>query len=38
MCGYSCIGFSDFMLKGESLTYFANLLSSNNLKNYFKLF
>ena len=34
MCGYFCIGFVDFMLKGNNLTDFANLFSRNNL-NYF---
>ena len=29
MCGYFCIGFIDFMLKGKSLTDFTNLFSSN---------
>ena len=44
MCGYFCIGFIDFMLKGKSLTDFTNLFSSNNFKknddiisNYFKM-
>ena len=32
MCGYFCIGFIDFMLKGESLTDFINLFSSDNFK------
>ena len=32
MCGYFCVGFIDFMLKGESLTEFINLFSSNNFK------
>ena len=43
MCGYFCIGFFDFMLKGKSLTDFANLFSPNHFKensdiifNYFK--
>ena len=30
MCGYFCIGFIDFMFKGNSLTYFPNLFSPNN--------
>ena len=30
MFGYICIGFIDFMLKGKSLTDFANLFSPNN--------
>ena len=29
MCGYSCIGFIDFMLKGKQLTEFADLFSAN---------
>ena len=32
MCGYCCIGFLDFMLKGKSLTDFTNLFSPNNFK------
>ena len=43
MCRYFCIEFIDFMLKGNSLTYFSNLFSPNNFKknddiilNYFK--
>ena len=30
MCGYFCIGFTDFMLKGKNLTDFTNLFSPNN--------
>ena len=30
MCGYFCIGFIDFMLKGDSLTDVTNLFSPNN--------
>ena len=30
MCGYFCIGFIDFVLKGKSLTDFTNLFSPNN--------
>ena len=30
MCGYSCIGFIDFMLKGKNLTDFISLFSPNN--------
>ena len=30
MCGYFCIGFIDFMLKGKTLTEFTNLFSPNN--------
>ena len=29
-CGYFCIGFVDFMLKGKSLLGHKNLLSTNN--------
>ena len=32
MCGYFCIGFIDFMFKGNSLTDFTNLFSPNNFK------
>ena len=32
MRGYFCIGFIDFMLKGNSLTDFTNLFSTNYLK------
>ena len=32
MCGYFCIGFITFMLKGKSLTEYTNLFSSNNFK------
>ena len=31
-CGYFCIGFVDFILKGKNLTDFTNLFSPNNLK------
>ena len=34
MCGYYCIGFTDYMLKGNSLTDFTNLFSPNNFKKY----
>ena len=30
MCGYFCIGFIDFMLKGKILTDCTNLFSPNN--------
>ena len=43
MCGYFCIGFIDFMLKGKSLTDFTNVFLPNSFKkndgiilNYFK--
>ena len=29
MCGYFCIGFIDFMLKGKSFLYYTNFFSSN---------
>ena len=32
MCGYFCIGFIDFMLKGDNLTGFTNLFSPNDFK------
>ena len=32
MCGYFCIGFVDFILKGKTLTEFTNLFSPNNFK------
>ena len=32
MCGYSCIGFIDFMLKGKSLLEHTNLFSLNEYK------
>ena len=32
MCGYFCIGFIDFMLKGKSLIEYTNLFSSNDFK------
>ena len=32
MCGYFCNGFIDFMFKGNSLTDFTSLFSSNKLK------
>ena len=32
MCRYFCIGFIDFMFKGNNLTEFTNLFSPNNLK------
>ena len=33
MCGYFCIGFIDFMLKGKSLLDYTNLFSPNEHKN-----
>ena len=30
MCGYFCIGFIDFMLKGKSLLHYTNLFSPND--------
>ena len=32
MSGYFCIGFIDFVFKGNSLTDFTNLFSPNNFK------
>ena len=32
MCGYFCIGFIDFMLKGKTLTKYTNLFLPNNFK------
>ena len=32
MCGYFCIGFIDFMFKGETLTEYTNLFSLNDFK------
>ena len=32
MCGYLCIGFTNFMLKGNNLTDFTNLFLPNNFK------
>ena len=32
MCGYFCIGFIDFMLKGNKLTDFTNLFSPSSFK------
>ena len=32
MCGYFCIGFIDFMLKGKSLFDYTNLLFPNDYK------
>ena len=32
MCGYFCVGFIDFMLKGKTLAQYRNLFSPNNFK------
>ena len=32
MCGYFCVGFIDFMLKGKNLLEYKNLFSSNEYK------
>ena len=32
MCGYLCIGFIDFLLKGKSLLEYTNLFSPNEYK------
>ena len=34
MCGYFCIGFIDFMLKGKSLLDYTDLFSPNDYENY----
>ena len=36
-CGYLCIGFIDFMLKGKSLLAHTNLFSSNECKKNYKI-
>ena len=33
MCGYVCIGFVDFILKGKSLLEYTNLFSPNDYEN-----
>ena len=37
MCGYFCIGFIDFMLKGKSLLDYKNLFSPNNYEKNYKI-
>ena len=32
MCGYFCIEFINYMLKGKTLLYYTNLFSPNNFK------
>ena len=32
VCGYFCIAFIDFMIKGKTLTEYTNLFSPNNFK------
>ena len=32
VCGYFCIAFIDFMIKGKTLTEYSNLFSPNNFK------
>ena len=32
MCGCFCVGFIDFMLKGDKLTGFTNIISPNDFK------
>ena len=32
MCGYFCIGFIDFLLKGKTLTEYENLFLPSNFK------
>ena len=38
MCGYFCIGFIDFILKGKSLPDFPNLFSSKEYENNDKIY
>ena len=33
MCGYCCIGFIDFMLKGKSFLHYTNLFFPGDYKN-----
>ena len=37
MCGYFCIGFTDFILKGISLLEHTNLFSPNEHKKNYKI-
>ena len=37
MCGYFCIGFIDFMLKGKSLLNYTNLFSPSNYEKNYKI-
>ena len=37
MCGYFCIGFIDFMLKGKSLLDYTNVFSPNEYKKNYKI-
>ena len=37
MCGYFCIGFIDFMLKGKSLLDYTNLYSPDNYEKNHKM-
>ena len=37
MCGYFCIGFIDFMLKGKSLLDYTNLFSPNDYEKHDKI-
>ena len=32
MCGYFCVGFINFLLKGKTLTEYTNLFSTNNFE------
>ena len=36
MCGYFCVGFIDFMLKGKSFLDYTNLFSPNKMKRMIK--
>ena len=37
ICGYFCIGFIDFLLKGKSLLGYTNLLSPNDYEKNYKI-
>ena len=37
MCGYFCIGFIDFMLKGKSLLHYTNLFSPSDYEKNYKI-
>ena len=37
MCGYFCIGFIDFMIKGKSLVDYTNLFCANDYEKNYKI-
>ena len=37
MCGYFCVVFIDFMLKGKSLLDYTNLFTPNGYEKYYKI-